>query len=180
MLWRSGDGGDIDQAAAHHAAQDAIFDEFIQLILQNTPPYNPATPREGIWERADIQFHLAENRMARSRFGEALEHNDTAFSLHRQLERSDDNLPVLWGQRAGILQALEQYDEAEHCWDRALLGHEKQGNRGGVAECYQELGKLLSQKGSPGLGGSLVRQAIAIFEEVGNSGAVAATQGDTR
>ena len=57
------------------------------------------------------------------------------------------------------------------------MGHEKQGNRGGVAECYQELGKLLSQKGSPGLGGSLVRQAIAIFEEVGNSGAVAATQG---
>lgn len=163
--------------AAHHAAQDEVFDAFIPLILQNTPPYDPLKPNEGVWERADIQFHIAENRMARGRFEEALEHNDAAFSLQRQLERRDDNLPVLWGQRAGILQALGRTDEAERCWDWALRGYEKQGNRGGVAECYQEVGKLLSRKGSPGLGCSLVKQAIAIFEEVGNPGAVAATQG---
>lgn len=76
-----------------------------------------------------------------------------------------------------IFQGLGNVAEAERDWDRALLGYEAQGNRGGVAECYHELGRLAARNGRIGLGISLVQQAISTFEETGNIGAVAATQG---
>jgi len=156
--------------ASHHAQQDEIFDETLLCLSHLEVP----------WERVQWHFHIAENRMARSRFTEALEHNDIAFTMQTTLEGikfTDDTLPVLWGQRGSILLGLNRGEEAERCWDQALLGYEVRQNRGGVAECYQALGKLAAQSGRVGLGISLVQQAIATFVEVGNEGAVAAAMG---
>ena len=108
---------------------------------------------------------------------EAQRHNEAAFTLRRELGYVVENLPVLWSQRAFIHKGLGCDTDAEHCWDRALLGYQVQGNRGGVAESYQELGRLATRNGRAGLGIALVGQAITIFEEVGNLGAVAAAQG---
>ena len=154
--------------AAHHAAQDEIFDE----VIQSFPLEN-----KQFWECADIMFHVAENQMARRHFAEALQYNEKACAFHWKAGRTEDDVPVLIGQRAMIFQGLGSVAEAERDWDRALLGYEAQGNRGGVAECYHELGRLAARNGRVGLGISLVQQAISTFEETGNIGAVAATQG---
>ena len=160
--------------ASHHAQQDEVFDETLIYIPD----------LKVLWERVQLHFHIAENRRARHRFTEALEHNDIALEMQKTLDTLKPHngtlhgtLPVLWGQRGSILQALKRVEEAEHCWDTALIGYEVHKNQGGIAECYQALGQLAAQSGRVGLGISLVQQAIATFAEVGNEGAVAAAQG---
>ena len=163
--------------AAHHANDDVYFDELASVLLDKCPFTYQLERSVELYFRVDVRIQIAENRMARRRFEEAMEHNEASFALRHELGYATENLPVLLGQRAGILQGLGRSEDAEQCWDRALLGYEVQGNRGGVAECYQELGKLAAQTGRGGLGASLVGQAISIFKEVGNPGAVAAAQG---
>ncbi len=162
--------------SAHHAAQDEVFDHYADLILNHFPiPSMTAENKARFLET--IHCHVATNHSARQNYDKALEHNERAFSLRRELGLSEDSSPPLWGQRATILWGLGRVEESEQCWDQALKGYEAQKNLGGVAECYQEIGRLASLKGQGGLGVSLLRQAIVLFEESGNPGAVAAAEG---
>lgn len=162
--------------SSHHAAEDEIFDRYAEKLLNHLPIQHLSHEgKSRFLEWAQVQ--VAENSAARRDFTKALEHNTAAFSLRKSLGHLEDFAPSLWGQRAAILSGLGRMEECEQCWDRALKGYEVQGNLGGVAECYQEIGRLAAKKGQGGLGISLLRQAIVHFGEQGNLGAVAAAQG---
>jgi len=161
--------------ATHHAQQDALFDTIAELILTQGSLRNSMEPSVYLRFKEAVLHQITENYAARGRLTEALEHNRSCFALCQKL--GIEPLPSRWAQRGNILARQGQWGEAESCWDKALLGYEALGDRGGVAECYRELGILSVQQGRHGLGISLVRQAIHMFEEVGNEGAVAASQG---
>lgn len=166
--------------AAHHGADDAVFDHYANRILsgQFDPRMLPLAPESKKRFIESVHLQVADNSSARGKYAEALEHNEQAFSLRREVGQGEDSAPALWSQRAAILSCLGRAEESARSWDRALSGYEAQGNLGGVAECYQAIGKRLASQGQGGLSISLLRQAIDLFRSVGNGGAVAATQGD--
>lgn len=146
--------------ATHHHNSDSLFDQatdLVQSIGISNLPY---------LDQPAFHYIIAENKMARRQWSEALASNKRALELRIEQNRTSD-LPATYYQQGAICLSLEDQERAARAWEIALDGFESQKDEHGMADCQQSLGLLLAKQGTIRIGRLLVEQAINLYTKIG-------------
>ena len=166
---------------AHHAGDDAAFDEVKELSLRLLPTL--PDPQIALLIQVNMLYLFAENGYARGNLEQALEANTARFGLLPELFRLTpwraDYLPAAHYQRGLILSRLGRIEDALAALDTALTGFREWGERGthGVADCLQEMGIALAEQGLFSVARENIERAIAIYSERDNANSRVAALG---
>ncbi len=165
--------------ALHHAEEDDLFDQTVTMMLAYDFSALDETRRMINLHRS--HFVIAENRMARCRYAEALHHSEEAWTLAESVRlRRPEGLarrgPILY-QHGSILQGLGRMTEAREFYNRAHDDFEEAAKMNGtllhgVASCLRNLASLNREEGRYSEARGLLDRARELFERVGDPAAV--------
>lgn len=170
-------------SVTHHAGLDVEFDEaatLAQKALENAAQIDTRPLMKEAFERA-VYSILADNHYTRENFDTALQYNYRAEELEGRLEAWP---PVASArrytqyQRASILKAMGQLDEALTLYDRIFRLFSAHEERHNAANCLRHIGIILRKKGLLGMARSHIEQALAIYTDLKEMGGRSAALGD--
>ncbi|GAB4468781.1 MAG: hypothetical protein OHK0029_41300 [Armatimonadaceae bacterium] len=164
--------------ATHHAGMDDAFMEAYALAHQLATRWRATFGGPDQFLAGVTQLY-AERLYARGDLEAALTENTRTRYMTQSISRQFPGFDKTWiaphhYQRGCILKAMGKKDEALSHFDTALSVFREQEQAHGVADCYQQMGAILGERGLVGLARDYIERAINTYSELNERGSHAA------